>query len=268
MKTVLLALRFLRRILSVRDYARLIALLFILGFHWIQAQVIETEPLLALALPMEEKENRVVLTQAILINKDIIPLGATLRVLYVMPQIGDNEVRNEIIKKQQENSYSRVPTKYTKEESALVIASKKLALETRWTTTQLFKLKLANQNTSDLRLVYQENSESQIQEVPLNFLHGLFLGEKSGKVTVLAVEKGSPAAYGSFIKGDGIIQIGSQKLEGTLSQFLTVYHEEKTKAEASPSRELLFQLLPEKQESPVTRSIKVALSLKSNLLDY
>ena len=237
-------------------------------FQLNQAQVIETDPLLAIALPMEEKENRVVLTQSILINKEIIPEGTTLRVLYVMPQIGDNEVRNEIIKKQQENAYSRAPTKYTKEESALVLATKKLALETRWTTTQLFKLKLANQNTSDLRLVYQENSETALQEVPLNFLHGLFLGEKSGKVTVLAVEKRSPAAYGSFVKGDTLIQIGSKKLEGSLAQFLTVYHEEKTKAEASPSRELLFQLLPEKQDSPVTRSIKVALSLKSNLLDY
>ncbi len=243
-------------------------LLFLKLLSFIEAQTIETDPLLATAIPMEEKGNCVLLSQTILINKEILPAGTTLRVLYVKPQIGDNEVRNEIIKKQQENAYSRLPTKYTKEESALVLASKKIALETRWSTTQLFKLKLANQNTTDLRLVYQENPESEIREVPLNFLHGLFLGEKSGKITVLAVERGSPAAYGKFIKGDLLTQIGTQKLDGTFVQLLKLYHEEKTKAETSSSRELLFQVLPENQESPIPKSIKVALSLKSNLLDY
>ena len=231
-------------------------------------QMIETTPLLATVIPMEEKGNFVVLSQAVLINKEIMPVGTILRVLYVMPQIGDNEVRNEIIKKQQDNAYSRAPTKYLKEESAFVLAAKKLALETRWTTTQLFKLKLANQNTTDLRLVYQENLESEIREVPLNFLHGLFLGEKSGKISVLAVERGSPGASGGFTAGDQLIQIGTQKLEGTFPQFLKVYHEEKMKSESSPSRELTFQVIPSQQETPITKTIKVALSLKSNLLDY
>ena len=243
--------------------------LFLVLFLYCQSQqMIETTPLLSTAIPMEEKGNFVVLSQAILINKEIMPVGTILRVLYVMPQIGDNEVRNEIIKKQQDNAYSRAPTKYLKEESAFVLAAKKLALETRWTTVQLFKLKLANQNTTDLRLVYQENLESEIREVPLNFLHGLFLGEKSGKISVLAVERGSPGASGGFAAGDQLIQIGTQKLDGTFSHFLMVYHGEKMKSESSPSRELSFQILPTQQETPITKTIKVALSLKSNLLDY
>lgn len=231
-------------------------------------QMIETTPLLATAIPIEEKGNFVVLSQTVLINKEILPAGTILRVLYVMPQIGDNEVRNEIIKKQQENAYSRAPTKYLKEESAFVLAAKKLALETRWTTAQLFKLKLANQNTTDLRLVYQEKIDSEIREVPLNFLHGLFLGEKSGKISVLAVERGSTGASGGFTAGDQLIQIGTQKLEGTFPHFLKVYQEEKIRSESSPSRKLSFQILPAQQETPITKLIEMPLSLKSNLLDY
>jgi hypothetical protein len=231
-------------------------------------QLIETDPILASAFPLEEKSNNVLLSQAILLNKEILPAGSLLRVLYVMPQLGDNEVRNEVLKKQQEKAYSRPSEIEQKVESPIVAAAKKLALETRWTSAQLFRLKLANQNTPDLKLVYQENPDAQLREVPLNFLHGLFLGEKEGKIIVLAVERRTPSAYANFTSGDVLLQMGSQKLEGTLAQFLKVYHEEKSKAEATSSRDLVFQVLPAKQETPVTKTFKVALSLKGNLLDY
>ncbi|MES2307946.1 MAG: hypothetical protein V4507_03720 [Verrucomicrobiota bacterium] len=246
------------------------AFLFILaGFGSVGAQqLIETDPILASVFPLEEKSNSVVLTQTILLNKEIVPAGSILRVLYVMPQLGDNEVRSEVIKKQQESAYSRAPEIQQKVDSPIVVAAKKLALGTRWTSAQLFRLKLANQNTPDLKLVYQETAEGELREAPLNFLHGLFLGEKAGKVVVIAVERKTSAASANFVAGDAILQIGSQKLDGTLAQFLKVYQEEKSKAEATSSRDFAFQVLPAKQEVPVTKTFKLALSLKSNLLDY
>lgn len=231
-------------------------------------QVLETDPILANAFPMEEKENTVFLSQAILLNKQVIPQGSVLRVLYVMPQIGDNEVRQEIIKRQQERVYSRTPSKVQQIESPIITAAKKLATETRWSTVQLFKLKLANQSTPDLKLVYQERPEANPQEVPLSFLHGLFLGEKSGKISILAVERRSATAYAGFLAGDQMIRIGAQKIEGSLSSFLKIYEEEKKNAEATPTRELLFEIIPPGQTTPITRRLKLAISLKTNLLDY
>lgn len=185
-----------------------------------------------------------------------------------MPQLGDQEVRQEIIKRQQERAYYRPPTKVQQVESPIITAAKKLASETRWSSVQLFKLKLANQNTPDLKLVYQPPTEPELREVPLNFLHGLFLAEKSSVITVLAVERRSATAYAGFAAGDSILQLGSQKLDGTLQQFLKVYEEEKTKAEASPTRELLFEVIPKDQKTAIQRTLKLAISLKSNLLDY
>ncbi len=235
---------------------------------WLSAQdLLETEPLLGVSFPFEEKEGNVIIPYPILIGDRIVPAQSIARVLYVLPQRGDPEVMKETSKARQESAYSRPREKMTREIPPEILAARRIATETHWTSAQLFRLKLTNQNTPDLRMVYQIPGETDFHEVVLSLIHGLFLGQKEGKVMVLAVEKRSTAFHSGFVAGDEILKINEVEIGGDLKKYWETYYAAKTTAERSPKREIIFSIKSGKEGVPVARTIRVAPSLKGNALD-
>lgn len=191
---------------------------------------LDTEPSLALVLPIEKGLDNVVTKCPILINDaTIVPAKAILRVIYVPPRLDDDRLRAIRSKNNSDASWTRdnrlnQSDKLSPSQLALIEVSR----NTVWTEVTPFQLALTNLGADDLRMAYiipgTTPENFQFFDQRLNFPEGLILVETSGTVSVLAVDKNKAAAKAGIKAGETITKVGDRPTNGSLATFLDNYH--------------------------------------------
>lgn len=192
------------------------------------------EPALGLSFPLEVKNDRVVLSQDLLLTSDkILPAGTVLRTIFrpVTLTEGEKKTRRGV----DEDSFSRVAPKVTTK-GLMTETERKImdrAYGTVWTNPIDFRRTLELTTPENLRIVLESPAGTPPPvEIP-NFPEGLCLvGNPTPQV--LSVLKDSPGAKAGFRGGDAILEIAGQPAGADLTEFASRYRT--TRANASKQR--------------------------------
>ena len=195
------------------------------------------EPALGLSFPLEVKNDRVVLSQDLLLSSDkILPAGTVLRTIFrpVTLTEGEKKTRRGV----DEDSFSRVAPKVTTK-GLMTETERKImdrAYGTVWTNPIDFRRTLELTTPENLRIVLEPPAGTPPPvEIP-NFPEGLCLvGNPTPQV--LSVLKDSPGAKAGFRGGDTILEIAGQPAGEDLKEFAARYLT--ARENASKKRELL-----------------------------
>jgi hypothetical protein len=180
------------------------------------------EPALGLSFPLEVKNDRVVLSQDLLLTPDkVLPAGTVLRTIFrpVTLTEGEKKTRRGV----DEEAFSRVAPKVTTK--GLMTETERKVMDraygTVWTNPIDFRRTLELTTPENLRLVLEPapGVTPPPVEIP-SFPEGLCI---VGNPTphILSVLKDSPGAKAGFRGGDTILEIAGQPAGENLTEFST-----------------------------------------------
>ena len=182
------------------------------------------EPPLGLSFPLEVKNDRVVLSQDILLTTTkILPAGTILRTIFRPVTLTEGELKSK--RGVNEDSYSRVAPKVTTK-GLMTETERKImerAYQTVWTDPIEFRRALEMAIPGNLRIVLEPSADQTTPplEIP-DFPDGLCLvGHPTPQV--LCVLKDSRAAIASFRGGDTLLEIAGQPAGEDLKEFAARY---------------------------------------------
>ena len=182
------------------------------------------EPPLGLSFPLEVKNDRVVLSQDILLTPTLIlPAGTVLRTVFRPITLTEGELKSK--RGVNEEAYSRVAPKVTTK-GLMTETERKImerAYQTVWTDPIEFRRALEMAIPGNLRIVVEPSTGQTTPplEIP-DFPDGLCLvGHPTPQV--LCVLKDSRAATAGFRGGDTLLEIAGQPAGENLSEFAARY---------------------------------------------
>ena len=196
------------------------------------------EPPLGLSFPLEIKNDRVGLSQDILLTTTkILPAGTVLRTIFRPVTLTEGELKSK--RGVNEDSYSRVAPKVTTK-GLMTETERKImerAYQTVWTDPIEFRRALEMSIPGNLRIVLEPSAGQTTAPIEIpDFPEGLCLvGHPTPQV--LCVLKESRGAIAGFRGGDTLLEIAGQPAGEDLKEFAARYltaHEN-----ASKKRELL-----------------------------
>ena len=196
------------------------------------------EPPLGLAMPLMATNNRVALSEDILLApRKILPAGTVLRTIFrpVTQAEGEKKTKRGV----DEDSFSREIPKVTKAELMTTTERQAMhrAYETVWTDPLEFRRAMETDYPNRLRFVLEPPpgiSPAPI-EIP-DFPDGLLVAGKPAPY-VLCVLKESRGEKAGFRGGDILLQIAGQPPGETLTDFDKIYSEARN--EAAKKRDVL-----------------------------
>ena len=190
------------------------------------------DPPLGLSFPMEITNNRVALSQDILISADkILPAGTVLRTIFRPATIGEGEKKNR--RGVDEGSYSRDIPKVTTKGLMTETERKMLqrAYETVWTDPIEFRRGLETAAPANLRLVLEPPPGVTPAPVEsLDFPDGLCFVGGADTIRVLTVLKEGRGKRSGFRGGDVIVEMAGKPADNSLPDFAERYRKERDKA--------------------------------------
>lgn len=182
------------------------------------------EPALGLSFPLEVKNDRVVLSQDLLLASDkILPAGTVLRTIFRPVTLAEGEKKSR--RGVDEDAFSRVAPKVTTK--GLMTETERKVMDraylTVWTNPIDFRRTLELSTPENLRLVLEPapGVSPPPVEIP-NFPEGLCL-VGSPAPQILSVLKISPGAKAGFRGGDTILEIAGQPAGENLTEFISRY---------------------------------------------
>ena len=214
------------------------------------------EPPLGLALPLAATNNRVALSEDILLAKNkVLPAGTVLRTIFrpVTQAEGEKKTKRGV----DEDSFSREIPKVTKAE--LMTASERQALqrayETVWTNPIEFRRALETDYPNRLRFVLEPPAGVTPAPIEIpDFPDGLLV---AGKPTpyVLCVLKESRGEKAGFRGGDILLQVAGQPAGETVTDFDKAYSSARN--EAAKKRDVLRVKVKRSSGETETLAIRV-----------
>ena len=220
------------------------------------------EPPLGLALPLVVTNNRVALSEDILLapNK-VLPAGTVLRTIFRPVTQGEGEKKTK--RGVDEDSFSREIPKVTKAELMTATERKALqrAYETVWTDPLEFRRNLETDYPHRLRFVLEPPSGASPAPIEIpDFPDGLLLAGKPAPY-VLCVLKGSRGEKAGFRGGDALLQIAGQPVGETLTDFDKAYSSARN--EAAKKRDVLRVKVKRSSGETETLAIRIPPSWNS-----
>jgi len=187
------------------------------------------EPPLGLCFPLEITNDRVALSQDVLISADkILPAGTVLRTVFRPATIGEGEKKNR--RGVDESSYSReIPKATTK---GLMTDTERRMLERAyqvvWTDPIEFRRAMEISAPNNLRFVLEPppGAAKPPLEIP-DFPDGLCLVGERDAIRVLTVLKESRGEKGGFRGGDTLLEMAGQSVGTSLRDFAGRYRRER-----------------------------------------
>ena len=201
------------------------------------------DPPLGLSFPLEASNNRVILSQDVLIAADkVLPAGTVLRTVFRPATIAEGEQKNR--RGIDENAYSREIPKVTTKGLMTETERKMLqrAYETVWTDPIEFRRGLETAAPNSLRLVLEPPPGVTPPPVEsLDFPDGLCIVAGGDSLRVLTVLKGGRGEKSAFRGGDVLLEIAGQPVGTSLQEFAERYRKER-EAAAKKREPLRFKI--------------------------
>jgi hypothetical protein len=247
---------------------RVFMLAFLGALLTAQAEI-KTEPPIGLALPRETRGDGVHLTQPVLINGEtIVTPDLILRCVYAPVK-----TREEVV--QANKKYKSIEDTRTREDPLAgrkIIteeerANMKISGDTVWLSVTPFQLALQNLVANEIRLVAMNTENAELIQPIINLPDGLLLTERGGQVEVLALEVNSLGSRSGLRVGDRITQVGPQRLQGGLVEWLKVYPAAKKAADTAPERVVRLKAQQPGEATERDAVIKLPMSLKGGFFD-
>lgn len=201
------------------------------------------DPPLGLSFPLESKDDRVVVSQDILIAADkILPAGTVLRTIFRPATIGEDEKKNR--RGVDEAAYSREVPKVTTKGLMTETERRMLqrAYETVWTDPIEFRRALEISTPANLRIVLEPPAgvSPPPLEIP-DFPDGLCIVAGADSLRILTVLKGGRGEKSGFRGGDVLLEMAGQPVGASLVKFAERYRKER-EAVAKKREALRFKI--------------------------
>jgi hypothetical protein len=222
------------------------------------------------SFPLLENSAGVTVKFPVLVNQaTVIKPGMILRCMYVLSfDTGGNSDLELAHKGDQEAAYSR--QSISNQEGPKMPAQLAHELEgyrrTVWNVPNNFILAMFQFSTEKLHLIYSPTgSDKDMDDTRFFFFDGLLVGLPDGKVTVLAVEKGSKSEKAGIKAGDVIDAVGGNPTKNDLSTYAAAYVATKDKATEDEVTSYPVTI----ETGGVARTVQVPMppSLKTNFFD-
>ena len=201
------------------------------------------DPPLGLSFPLESKNDRVVVSQDILIAADkVLPAGTVLRTVFRPATIQEGEQKNR--RGVDEAAYSREIPKVTTKGLMTETERKMLqrAYETIWTDPIEFRRGLEAAAPSNLRIVLEPPPGVTPPPIELlDFPDGLCIVAGNDALRVLTVLKGGRGEKSSFRGGDILLEMAGKPVGPSLHEFAENYRQER-EAAAKKREPLRFKI--------------------------
>ena len=201
------------------------------------------DPPLGLSFPLESKNDRVVVSQDVLIAADkVLPAGTVLRTVFRPATIAEGEDKNR--RGIDENAFSRDIPKVTTKGLMTETERKMLqrAYETVWTDPIEFRRGFETAAPANLRIVLEPPPGVSSPPVePLDFPDGLCIVAGDDALRVLTVLKGGRGEKSAFRGGDVLLEIAGQPVGTSLAEFAERYRKER-EAAAKKREPLRFKI--------------------------
>ena len=201
------------------------------------------DPPLGLSFPLESKNDRVVVSQDILIAADkVLPAGTVLRTVFRPATIQEGEQKNR--RGVDEAAYSREIPKVTTKGLMTETERKMLqrAYETIWTDPIEFRRGLEAAAPSNLRIVLEPPPGVTPPPIELlDFPDGLCIVAGNDALRVLTVLKGGRGEKSSFRGGDILLEMAGKPVGPYLYEFAESYRQER-EAAAKKREPLRFKI--------------------------
>ena len=190
------------------------------------------EPPLGLSFPLETTNDRVVLSQDVLISADkVLPAGTILRTVFRPATIGEGEKKNR--RGVDESAYSRDIPKVTTKGLMTETERKMLerAYQVVWTDPIEFRRALEIAAPANLRLVLEPppGVTPPPVEIP-DFPDGLCIVGGADAIRVLTVLKDGRGEKSGFRGGDTLLEMAGQPVGTALTEFAEQYRKEREAA--------------------------------------
>ena len=201
------------------------------------------DPPLGLSFPLDSKNDRVIVSQDILIAADkILPAGTVLRTVFRPATIAEGEDKNR--RGIDENAYSREIPKVTTKGLMTETERKMLqrAYETVWTDPIEFRRGFETAAPANLRIVLEPTPGEKTPIVePIDFPDGLCIVAGDDALRVLTVLKGGRGEKSSFRGGDVLLEMAGQPAGLSLHEFAERYRKDR-EAAAKKREPLRFKI--------------------------
>ena len=201
------------------------------------------DPPLGLSFPLESKNERVVVSQDVLIAADkILPAGTVLRTVFRPATIAEGEDKNR--RGIDENAFSRDIPKVTTKGLMTETERKMLqrAYETVWTDPIEFRRGFETAAPANLRIVLEPPPGVTPPPVEsIDFPDGLCIVAGPDSLRVLTVLKGGRGEKSAFRGGDLLLEMAGQPVGASLTEFAERYRKER-EAAAKKREPLRFKI--------------------------
>ena len=201
------------------------------------------DPPLGLSFPLGTTNNRVVISQDILIAADkVLPAGTVLRTVFRPATIAEGEEKNR--RGIDEDAYSRDIPKVTTKGLMTETERKMLqrAYETIWTDPIEFRRGFETAAPANLRIVLEPPPGVTPPPVEsIDFPDGLCIVAGPDSLRVLTVLKGGRGEKSAFRGGDLLLEMAGQPVGASLTEFAERYRKE-LEAAAKKREPLRFKI--------------------------
>jgi len=201
------------------------------------------DPPLGLSFPLGTTNNRVVVSQDILIAADkVLPAGTVLRTVFRPATIAEGEEKNR--RGIDEDAYSRDIPKVTTKGLMTETERKMLqrAYETIWTDPIEFRRGFETAAPANLRIVLEPPPGVTPPPVEsIDFPDGLCIVAGPDSLRVLTVLKGGRGEKSAFRGGDLLLEMAGQPVGASLTEFAERYRKER-EAAAKKREPLRFKI--------------------------
>ncbi|QSR86951.1 signal protein PDZ [Candidatus Methylacidiphilum infernorum] len=215
----------------------------------------------------------------IIINSyTVIPPDALLRVIYVKPEMelltsGPTPAEDEGKRGGLSAAASRsTPAMETEpqqgafREDTPQEKEMKIIKQTVWTTGIAFYQAFDFLDAEDLRIIYKEKNKHSFSDEPISFPEGMILAQVDSKIVIIALEeKGNGYRYG-LKAGDQILAINDVGINGSLTEFLSLYRKEKFGISRTRNA-MKFLVARIGEEKPTEVTLPLPPSLQGGILD-
>lgn len=229
----------------------------------------EINPNLGFVFPLEKRGDKVFLKSAVFLNPDcVVPAGSHLRVMYLLPRVGDDDVKKKRRKEKYNPALARQPHDAKSSETDTLTPDQRdiydRAMTTVWKEDISFRAALERWDLLRARLVFQRPGKEDIEVENFDFPEGMLLSEIDGKIIVLHIEKDSLADKNGIKPQTVILSLDGRSFDGKLESFRKIYLEEKAKKQ-SGDRLLIFSALAPSAAESKDIILKLPLSLDSDI---